>query len=487
MRDQIKRGKQMEKSVSILAIYLLSSAAFAGLENIAKDFLANNAQVKVAESQVELASLDLRAFELTRNTSLTWNSNRNENKLESFSAFAARFAGGAFRQPIETTEHSLGLSKGFEWGGNLAFDNSYQEITVEGAQKIYGYSQGLTYTQNIGRDFFGSTFSLQKNQLSYNVSFTESSSENTIQNSLLDLVRNYYQAALNKSLVKLQQDAKKRADRRLALIRKRVRDGLREKVDRIQAEISLYRADENVKTAQQNFTSTIEALSTAVHRVVPADEIVGLSDVKFKTTKRPAGNVKGNKNLKALQDQVKATESSLDVADRGILPAVNLEIGARNNNFEPQTGDAFSGGIIGGSNHELRLGVNLSWALGSQPEKVEKTRALVNYNTTRLRLQKFTSDVFQSEKSIKDQISLLSENMESSKKRLELAQTALKEYNRLYARGRADLDQLIQAEETLISTEINHVQYLSQREILLHSLAFLYGDLRSYLVGGDNK
>ncbi|MCF8059191.1 MAG: TolC family protein [Bacteriovoracaceae bacterium] len=471
----------------VLVLCLISSPTFAGLKNIAKDFLANNAQVRVAESQIQLASLDLRAFELTRNTNLTWNSNRNENKLESFSAFAARFAGGAFRQPIETTEHTLGLSKGFEWGGNLTFDNSYQEITVEGARKIYGFSQGLTYTQNIGRDFFGKSFSLQKDQLSYNVSFTESNSESTIQNSLLDLVRNYYQAALNKSLVKLQQDAKKRADRRLTLIRKRVKDGLREKVDRIQAEISLYRSDENVKSAKQNFTSAIEALSTAVHRVVPADEVVGLIDSNFKSTEIPVGNVSGNQNLKALQDQVKATEASLDIADRGILPTVNLEVGARNNNFEPQTSDAFSGGRIGGSNHELRLGVNLSWALGSQPQKVEKTRALVNYNTTKLRLQKLTSDVFQSEKSIRDQISLLSENLESSKKRLELAQAALDEYNRLYARGRADLDQLIQAEETLITTEINHVQYMSQREVLLHSLAFLYGDLRNFLVGGESK
>lgn len=475
----------MKSTVVLVVSLLLTSSAHAGLKNIAKDFLENNAQVKVAESQVNLAQLDLQAFEMTRNTNLTWNSEHNENKLESFSAFAARFAGGAFRQPIETTQHSLSLNKGFEWGGTVALDNSYQEFNVPGAQKIYGFTQGLTYTQNLGRDFFGKSFGLQKDQLAYSLEFTEANSESTIQSSLLELVRNYFQAAQNKALVKLQGEAKVRAERRLALIRRRVRDGLREKVDRIQAEISLFRADENVKSAQQNFTSAVEALSTSVHRVVPADEILSLSNDAFKMTSVPQGKVQGNQNLKALTEQVKATEAGLEVADKAILPQVNVQVAARNNNFDPQTGDAFSEGLIGGANHEFRVGLNLTWALGSQPEKVEKTRALVNHQTTKLRLEKLTSDVFQSEKSIKDQINLLTENLESSKKRLELAKAALKEYNRLYSRGRADLDQLIQAEETLITTEINHVQYLSQREVLIHSLAFLYGDLRNFLLQGQ--
>ncbi len=467
----------------VLTILFAISPAEAGLKKIAKDFLENNAQVKVAESQVKLAALDLEAFELTRNTNLNFTSNFNENDLQSFSAFSARAFGGAFSQPIETIAHSLVLNKGFEWGGTIAVENTYQEITVPGTPTVFGFTQGLTYTQNLGRDFFGKSFNLQKEQLTSNLAFTSANSEGTIQQSLLELVRSYYQAALNKSLVKLQKAAKLRAERRLSLIKRRVRDGLREKVDRLQAEISLYRADENVKSAQQNFTSAVEALSTSVHRVVPAEEIVGLSDDSFKMSESPVGKVDGNQNLKALKDQVMATEAGLDLADKALIPTINFEVGARSNQFNTQTSNAFSDGVLGGPNNEVRLGLNLTWALGSQPEKVEKTRALVNHQTTKLRLEKLTSDVFQSEKSIKDQINLLSENLKSSTRRLQLAQAALKEYNRLYARGRADLDQLIQAEETLINTEINHVQYLSQREILIHSLAFLYGDLRGFLLG----
>ncbi|CAM9889755.1 unnamed protein product [Chrysoparadoxa australica] len=472
----------MKKVVLVTLLCFLSFSSNASLKNIAKDFLQNNAQVKVAESQVELAALDVQAFDLTRNTDLTWNSERNKNKLESFSAFAARFAGGAFRQPIETTRHSLSLNKDFTWGGTAAVTNTLQTVDVPGAQTIYGFTQGLSYTQNIGRDLFGRTFYLQKDQLNYNLGFTKANSESEIQNSLLSLVQNYYEAALQKSLVKLQSEAKERAVQRLNLIKRRVRDGLREKVDFIQAEISLYQADERVKSAEQNFTSAIERLSTSVHRNVPAGEIVGLIDNSFAATKVPQGEVKDNQNLKALNEQLKANKATFDRSDLNLLPNININVQANSNNFDPKTSSAFSDGLVGSSNHEFIVGLNLTWALGSQPEKVEKTRALVNYNTSKLRLEKLTSDVAQTEKSIVDQVKLLDKNLESSKKRLSLAKAALKEYNRLYGRGRADLDQLIQAEETLINTEINHVQYLSQRERLVHSLAFLYGSLRQFLI-----
>lgn len=459
----------------------LITPSYASLKNLAQSFLENNSQVKVAESQVKLAEIDLQAFEITRNTNFTLSSNYNENSLESFSAFAARFAGGSFRQPIERTSHAANVSKGFNWGGDLTFENTLEQIRVPGAPTIYGFTQSLVYTQNITRNFFGKSFYLQRDGFLSSLAFTEADSENTIQNALFQLVSDYYQAALNKSLVDLQNDAKKRALQRLNLIKRRVKDGLRERVDQIQAEISLFQADESVKSAKQSFTSSVEALSTAVHKPVSETEIIGLNEKAFAKTKLPKGTVEENKNVVALLEQVKATKARLTNADRNILPDVNFEVGATNNRFNDKTETAFSEGLIGGVNHEFRVGLNLTWAYDSLPEKVEKTRAMVNHKTSELRLERLNQDVLQTEKSIRDQIGLLDENLKSSTQRLKLANAALDEYNRLYSRGRADLDQLISAEETLINTEINHVRYISQRETLVHSLSFLYGNLRTFL------
>ena len=463
-------------------LFLSLQNAFANLQSLAKDFLLNNSEVKVAESRVELANLNLKSFEFSRNTSFNFESNRNENKLESFSAFAAQFAGGAFRLPIESNSYSLGISRAFSWGGNASIANQYQEITAQGARKIYGFTQRFSYSQNLSRDFFGKNFSLEKDALSFNIESTKARSENEVQGQLFNLVQTYYNAALQKALVKLQSEAKSRAGRRLNLIKKRVKDGLREKVDFIQAEISFYRSEESVKTAQQNLAAAIEGLSTSVHRKVTDEDVVSLISEKFKLRDKPLGEANKNHNLKALSEQLKVAKADLKRAKLNLLPDITLDLAANNNNFDPEAGDAFSDGRLGGPNREFSVGLNLSWALGGTPQAVEETRALVNLKTNEIQLEKLGKNVLQTEKSIKNQISLLDTNLDSSKKRMTLAGAALKEYNRLYARGRADLDQLIRAEETLINTEINHVQYLSQREILVHSLAFLYGNLRQFLV-----
>lgn len=464
--------------------FLFAFSTQAGLQKIAKDFLENNSQVKVAEAEVSLAELDLKAFELTRNTNLSLESNYNDSQAANFSAFAVRLTGGAFVQPIVTSSHALTVGKDFNWGGNVSFSNTYQSIKIPGLSGVTGFEQALTYTQDLGENLFGRTFYLQRDELAFNVNFTKADSENTIQNSLLTLVGSYYDAALNKALVKLQSEAKERAERRLSLIKRRVRDGLREKVDRIQAEISLFQAEEAVKTARQNFTSALESLSTSVHRGVPESEVLSLNDKAFSMTSIPEGTVDKNKNVLAFKELVKSRELNLDRNDKALMPDVNLALSATNNDFNVNSSDAISGGLLGKPNRDLRATLSVSWELGSEPEKVEKTRSFVNYKTSKLQLERLQKNVNQTEKSIRDQINLLSSNLKSSTKRLQLARVALKEYNKLYERGRADLDRLIQAEETLIDTEINHIQYLSQRERLIHSLAFLYGDLRNFLVAG---
>ncbi len=475
----------MTKLIVFFSLFIWGASTHAGLKKIAQDFLENNSQVKVAEAEVSLAELDLRSFELTRNTNLSLESNYSDSQSANFSAFAVRLTGGAFVQPIVTSSHALTVGKDFNWGGSLSFSNTYQSIKIPGLSGVTGFEQAITYNQNLGENLFGRTFYLQRDEFAFNLGFTKADSENTIQNSLLNLVNNYYNAALNKALVKLQSEAKQRAKRRLSLIKRRVRDGLREKVDRIQAEISLFQAEEAVKTAQQNFTSALESLSTAVHRGVPAEEVLSLNDDVFKMTDIPSGEADQNKNVMALKELVKSRELNLSRTEKALIPDINLSLAATNNDFNVNSSDAISGGLLGKPNRDLRASLNVSWELGSEPEKVEKTRSLVNLKTSKLQLERLQKNVIQTEKSIKDQINLLSANLKSSKKRLQLARKALKEYNKLYERGRADLDRLIQAEETLIDTEISHIQYLAQRERLIHSLAFLYGDLRGFLLAAN--
>jgi len=83
-----------------------------------------------------------------------------------------------------------------------------------------------------------------------------------------------------------------------------------------------------------------------------------------------------------------------------------------------------------------------------------------------------------------EQIVILKTNLVSINKRLELASMALDEYTKLYARGKADLDQVIRAEEDLINTQKSKIQYLSQINNLNFSKKSLTSDL--YLALSQN-
>lgn len=150
-------------------------------------------------------------------------------------------------------------------------------------------------------------------------------------------------------------------------------------------------------------------------------------------------------------------------------------------------GEGIRGGTFGKPNDEVAVGVNLTWPIGGKPQKVEETRARVQYETAKLKKERLAIDIVQIEKSLVDQVKVLEENLKSSNLRIKLADNALEEYTKLYERGRADLDQLIAAEETLIQTQINHIQYQSQREQLSYQLSFIYGDLAKELGAREKK
>jgi len=472
----------MIKSALSCVLFLCSFATHASLRELAKEFLQRNSVVAEAKSKIVLAQLDIESWSSSKSASLKWDSNYDNNKLESYSAFAAQFAGGAFRLPIATQTHAMTLAKDFSWGGNLSFENSFNKIQARGTT-VFGFTQGLTFSQNIGRDFFGQNYKLQGKALESALKASVSQSQGEIDQSLLTLIQKYYSASLYKSTVKLQKEARKRAERRLALIKRRVRDGLREKVDLIQARISLLKAEESVKSAQQNLISNLESLATSVHREVDESDIVGFTESHFKIHPIMKGEVKENQDLQAIKYQVEALEQTLRSKDNDLMPEINFKAGVKNNNYDPKLVKGISGGAFGNSNSDVSVGVNVVWPFGSKPQKVEETKARVKFETARLKKDRLEVNIHQIEKSIKDQIKVLEENLKSSKSRLKLAQSALKEYSFLYERGRADLDQLIASEETLIQTQISHVQYLSQREQLTYQLSYVYGQLSADLVG----
>ncbi len=457
-------------------LFGLSFSTQASLRKMADELIKNNSSLMTSKAQAELGALNYESLVLTKTWNLNYGLNHTDSALESISS------GTVYSSPSQTTFHTLNLSKDFQFGGNLSFGSSLSKREGQGALPFYSFYQELAYTQSLGRDFFGQSFRKELEKSRLNRYLAKVSYQEDIQRSLLNLVETYTLAGLNLALVELQKEAVGRAFKRLKLIRRWVRDGLRRKVDLYQAEAGFYDQQEKMKSAKLQLEASLERLATSLHRKVSPGEVLSLRKARFKGRRQPRGDWLSNKNLIALEQQQKISQSILEKSRFALLPKIDLTAGYKTNEIDLQRSTALREGKLGGSRDQTSLVLNFSWPLGSLPQSIEKAKARLNLETSKKRLEKTRYNLKESERALKNQIALLDKNIISVKRRLKLSAKALREYNKLYGKGRADLDQVIRAEETLIGTEVSYVNYLAQRERLVHNLSYLFGQLKSFIL-----
>ena len=86
-----------------------------------------------------------------------WNlmasSHYQDNDLASYSGSASEGTG-----PLKIFYYGLGIRKDFSWGGRLSFDNSLSQQNTSGLVKSSIFEQSLSFSQDLGRNFFGLKF-----------------------------------------------------------------------------------------------------------------------------------------------------------------------------------------------------------------------------------------------------------------------------------------------------------------------------------------
>ncbi len=465
------------KLLLIFFFFTFSSIANASLRELVQEYLKSNSTVLKSKAQIDTSFLNISSVEAQKIWSLTYAGNREDDNLEQVRAFATR--------DTTTTTHLLSLGKGFNWGGEFALNNTlvkYESPTS--AQASNGFVQGFKYTQDLGANFLGRSFYSELKTAEQTHDSTEAQIKHNLQSSLYGFATTYSQAKLNLSLLKLQEAALDRAKRRKELIRRRVRDGLKEKVDLIQARIELLSAEEQVKSAQMRRKTSLESLSNALHRDVTRKEVEPFDARMLDMRTIPAGNSSGNLEITSLEKKVEALKTSKENVNYSYWPTVNAGLEYNVNDYDTQKSTAIDEGMLLGSRNasETILSLNAVWTFGNESQKIARAKNNIELRTAEMEKDKLKINFLKSEESLLTQLELLEKNLKSVKARKDLAKKALKEMTKLYNRGRADLDQVIRAEESLINTERNFVQYLAEREGMIFRLASLYGTLEEYLL-----
>lgn len=467
---------KLVKILCLLSLVIFSFNSNASLKKMTQEYLENNSSVLKSKAKADSSFLGISSFKAQKTWSLSYSGSKEKDNLESVSAFSTR--------DTETTNHILSLGKGFNWGGDLSINNTLLKYNSPNLiTPKNGFQQGFTYTQALGANFLGRGFYSELEAIEESYHSTKANINHALQASLYSFALSYSQAKLNFSLLKLQEAAFDRAKRRKELIRRRVRDGLKEKVDLIQARIELLSSEEQVKSAEMQRNSSLESLSNALHRNVTRIEVDSFDARKLNFDSIPAGNSKGNLEIQSLESKLKSLQSTKNQVDYSFWPTINAGLTYNSNDYDNQKSTALSDGSLLGSRNadETILSLNLAWSIGSESQKVSRALNNIDLRVTEMETKKLKLNFLKTEESLLSQMELLEKNLISVKQRKQLTTSALKEMTKLYNRGRADLDQVIRAEESLINTERNFVQYLAQRENLVYKLTSLYGTLEEYL------
>lgn len=467
---------KLVKILCLLTLVTFSFSSNASLKQMTKEYLDNNSDILKSKAKADSSFLGISSYEAQKSWSLTYAGTKEKDNLESVSAFSTR--------DTSTTNHILSLGKGFNWGGNFSLNNTllkYDSPSLRNPKN--GFQQGFSYTQDLGANFLGRSYFSELDSIKEEYQSTKASIDHALQASLYSFALSYSQAKLNLSLLKLQEAALDRAKRRKELIRRRVRDGLKEKVDLIQARIELLSAEEQVKSAEMQRRSSLETLSNALHRNVTRNDVEPFDAKKLNFESIPAGSSAGNLEIQSLESKAKALNLTKESVDYSFWPTINAGITYNTNDFDDQKSTALDEGSLLGSRNadETIFSLNLVWSIGSESQKIARALNNIDLKVTEMETKKLKINFLKTEESLLSQLELLEKNLVSVKERKSLTQSALKEMTKLYNRGRADLDQVIRAEESLINTERNFIQYLAQREGLVYKLASLYGTLEEYL------
>ena len=457
-------------------LFLYSSYSEASLRSLISELLAENYDIKKAEVDNQISrnqSLDvLDTFRW--GVDATYTSFTNELDTAS-----------NINNNGETQTNSLNLTRPFSWGGSLKFENTLEKsnsyFSVQAVKPvIWEFSQYLTYSQDIGKNFFGRNSRREINLATEASHIAELNNEKMINDRVSDFVRSYARAAFALSKVNFQKQAIERAKKRFDLISRRVRDGLSLKVDKLEAQNALMIQKENLSQIEVEFDSFKRDLSSLLHRRIRDNEIYEIEKVKLKEYDISKSIIADSIDLKILSKRYDVAKMNYEIAKNNFVPDVNFSFSYGANDFSSSSSESLSNGKISGENTFSTFVVSLSVPIDWSLEKRAKETEFIKFE-----LAKYQN------RSVKDNLSLAFNNLifrrgqlknliNSAKERINIARKTVGEYSNLYRRGKVRLDQVIRAEENYLQVQRNYAQLISSKLELEVSISQIFGKTKTF-------
>jgi outer membrane protein TolC len=467
----------MKKIVlTYLIVTIISTISYGTtLVEFTNEFMKVNSSILENQSVVEKSKLQYDGLDAMKSWNLTFSTSYDKNRLDSSSQ--------SF-YPYKMRSHSLGLQKAMKWGGTFAIQETLISTDLLNIKnKSYQFENLISYTQEFGQNFLGRQFYLDLDIARKSEEVASIQLSVADQMLLLNLYSTYIKARLSKTLLKLHEEALARATKRKKDVERKVRDGLRDKVDLYRAKISLLSSQENVQMTTQDHESNLEELSKLIHRKVTTGDIERLPLDLEMNGHNVTGSLQNNKDYKLLKKQIDLVKDQVRRVDMSFFPTISLSTNYKTNKINQRSSKTYSKGFVGSSTYDMAIALNVSLPLGFETQNVQRQEKSIDLRVKKMKREKLSKDLEITEKSLSERVAIFKRNIQSSQVKLDLAHKALKAQNRNYRLGRIDYDMLLGSEEELIGTEQGLINYISGLYNLLGVQAQLYGTLLTYMRG----
>ena len=437
---------------------LVIPVANANFQKLGKEFLENSYKVKQVEQMKENARLNHRSFETSKNWNASVNTYLNKGKQQQ------QFGSTLINAESNLTTADVTFSKSNFYGTTASLKSSLVTGDYFG-NDYHSFGQTLSVSQNIGQNLLGK--SDRENLEALNMRMSAANQSFSSQRD--GLVRGFYfeviNAELRKSLVELEREALKRSKKTAQLVKRKVRDGLREKVDLLQAESNVLSSLNQLRRSESALKDALKIVSSSVQRNVSESEITSLNQATKLTyiTMNPELVREGlidsyEKNLKA----AKLEESS---ASRRTGLDLNI-VATYTTSYIGDSDEIISKGNLTGDKYDLKTGIQLTIPLGESSSESSAAKTRVARMVEEAKLKGIEIEKNEELKFIINEYKTQGKILDSLKEQVNLSEKSLKEYQKLYRNGRVEIDVVISAEQALIGSQKSYLMEMIKKSHL---------------------
>lgn len=452
---------------------LLSFHSMASFQNLVKEFAQNNNDLEILELEMERAKLVSEDFD----GAFDWNLNFSVGTEDSFPAGFFDFQA----QNTISSFASLGLTKNFSWGAQFSFTNTFIDYDLTNWTRSAPFETGaevrnvFSYTQDLSKDFLGSA--TEQREMVAKTSYELAKVVNNInrQQKYFDFFNTYLVAKLQKTIVQLNKEALERQERRYKTIAKKYRDGISQKIDKLQSQMALETQKTQLKQIQSKFLGDKNILANFLQRGLSEGELKTYNLEVFTPIEPVEGNVESSLSYMTSLKESQLAGLNEEIAKKDKRPNFSLTASYSLNAIESEASDAFSDAAPGGDRREIALTLNYSMPLGNTILKNQYAKAHIDKQKSNKKLETVLKNTKLNLELLAQRILILRQKLELEANKLKVAKMALNENNRLYNLGKTEIELVLSSEETLINSQLSIAQSLFEYDFLLAQDALTKG------------